>query len=80
MNYNTEIKVQLKRFPKTPLELELQTIYCIVFADEQQIYSDIENTFWEYMFKECTTNITIITPLLKPQVYKIASFQVKIEN
>jgi len=79
MNDETEIKVQLKQFPKTHLVLEIESIYDVVL-NEYQIYSDVENTFYEYLFKESTTNITIVTPLLKPQIYKFANFQVKIEN
>ena len=74
-----EIKVKLERFEKTDLKRNLDSIYGIE-SDKRLIYNDIEETYLKFLVKKGTTNITIITDLVKEQIYKFADFEVNIKN
>ena len=74
-----EIKVDLERFENTPLEEELNRIYGRE-GEESLLYRDIERTYKKYLFELGNENVTVVTNLLEPQVYKVGMHEIKIVN
>ena len=71
---NYEI-IPLKRFEKTQLELDLDKEFGY---EERTIYKDIEQTYYDAIYKFGHTNIKIKTNLIPPQKYKFAAEEVEI--
>lgn len=65
----------LKRYKKTKLDLELDKEFGFKY---RTIYEDIEQTYYEAIYKYGQTNIKIKTNLIPPQNYKFAAEEVEI--
>lgn len=79
INKHQEKKVFLEFFNKTDLEKYLDNY----FGSESEltlIYNNIEKTYTKYLYKYGTDNITVLTNLISPQVYKVGMFEIKIKN
>lgn len=69
------VTVPLKRYEKTNLELELDKEFGF---KHRSVYEDIEQTYYDTIYKHGHTNIKIKTNLIPPQKYKFAAEEVEI--
>lgn len=69
------IIVPLKRYEKTNLALKLDKEFGF---KHRTIYEDIEQTYYDAIYKHGHTNIKIKTNLIPPQKYKFAAEEVEI--
>ena len=73
--HKEDIVVPLKRYEKTKLALELDKEFGF---KHRTIYEDIEQTYYDTIYKYGQTNIKIKTNLIPPQKYKFAAEEVEI--
>jgi len=76
-----EYVVELEEFKKTEQRLELDKVLMQsgrLHTGDVTIYDNILSTFSKYMWKYGSTNIKIKTDKLKPQIYKVMSYEIEI--
>jgi hypothetical protein len=69
--------VDLEHFDKTDLERELDKKFG---HSPRTVLQNVERTYFKYLRKYASTNITVRTNKLNPQIYKVGAEEINIIN